>query len=118
MQTTVATTLIESREEWTKATDYVGWTCLYSATINGDIDLINVLIEKKANPRAQTERRGQPMHWVAEGRNVDAIILLQEIGAEISALDNDSSTPMHEVATYGWIEVIKAMADMGSSRNQ
>ena len=46
--------------------------------------------------------------------HVDAIKALKEAGADVSAQDNDGSTPMHWAAQNGHVDAIKALKEAGA----
>ncbi|MGE0206797.1 MAG: ankyrin repeat domain-containing protein [Candidatus Babeliales bacterium] len=89
------------------------FTPLHYAALEGDIEIINILIQCKANLNAQTDNGQTPLHWAKDGKTVKCLLSL---GALILK-DNNLETPLlyeigsplfEEDATDAAIELIKS----------
>jgi hypothetical protein len=102
---------------------YQSKTPLHSATHYGDLQMIQVLLEYKADVEAQDINGNTPLHFLSESspladdlfqlRNVIGILL--EHGADLNARNNDLRTPLHFVAQHGAVEVVRVLLEHGAS---
>jgi ankyrin repeat protein len=80
-------------------TDDLGATPLHWAASNGDIEMMNWLIEKKGDMNLYDDEGKYPVHWAAAYGTVEATQLLldrnNKFGASKPAQDNDGATPIY-----------------------
>jgi len=56
--------------------------------------------------------RDTPLHWVKNDAETAEVLL--EGGAEVNARNNEGNTPLHEAATFGFLETIKVLLEWGA----
>ena len=96
---------------------------LHSAAYYGDLQMVQVLLEHKADIEAQDDSGETPLHYLSRdmggGRQISQLHkvsrLLLEHGADINARDDDLSTPLHIAAEYGKFEVVRVLLEHGAS---
>jgi ankyrin repeat protein len=85
-----------------------GMTALHFAAQNGDIAVVQFLIEHGADIKAQdTVFSRTPLHFAAENGNLDTVKYLAEHGAEIQDKDGYGATALHYAAKNNKLDVIK-----------
>jgi ankyrin repeat protein len=106
-----------------------GVTPLIRAAFNGDVEMVRLLLEHKADPTIATADRQTPIHAVLAGRSqekqaVELIALLHKAGADVNvvALINHpeeirGGTALHYAVRKRQREVIKQLAALGIDMN-
>jgi len=69
-------------------------TPLHLASLNGDLDLARMLVERGADVSAQNKYGWTALHFASECGHVDLARMLVERGADVSAQDEDGSTAL------------------------
>ena len=54
-----------------------------------------------------------PLHYAAHHGHVDAVRVLEELGAFLEACDGDGAKPLHWAANQGRVEVVKTLIELG-----
>ena len=103
-------------------------TPLHSATYYGHLQMVQVLLEYKADVHARNNAGGTPLHFlhnesidtsrhtpsqIAQLHNVTRYLL--DHGADVNARSNDLLTPLHVAAQEGWVEVVRVLLEHGAS---
>ena len=95
---------------------------LLQALWNEDIDGVKDLLEKGADPNAQTSCGTRPLLIAAKKENTEIIKILVENGAKVDGKDNNGLTPLMSAASAGKasnVEVlIAAAADLNAKDNK
>ena len=73
--------------------DRGGWSALHNAARRGDVEIVRLLIDKKAKIDLLT-RGGTPLNSAAEKGHVEALQFLLEQGANANAQDSFERTPL------------------------
>ena len=106
---------------------YHDGTPLHSAAFYGHLQMVQVLLEHKADVNARADPGETPLHFLP--RNADGIprtpsqtsqlhnvarCLLYH-GADVNARNDSLSTPLHIAARNGWVEVVRVLLEHGAS---
>ena len=105
-----------------------GSTPFLLAARSGDIPLMRLLLELKADARLPNADNASPLLAAAgvgalgdgdeaaatEEEAVDAVKLLLELGADIDAVDDNGETAMHGAAYQSWGKVVELLAARGA----
>lgn len=78
-----------------------GWTPLHFACLNGNIDLVNLLLYNGAHTDAETTLKYTVLHLAAQKGHVEVFKLLINSGANLNATDMFNNTPLHYAAQNG-----------------
>ena len=93
-------------------------TPLHSAAYYGDLEMIQTLLDCKANVNARAERGSTPLGFALSGPHLgDARVVRLLLGhsadPNIPALRG--LTPLHHASEKGWIEVVRLLIEYGAS---
>lgn len=78
-----------------------GLTALHVAAHNGDVDIINLLIERGGSVAATDYDERTPLHVACARDQVDCSLILLLQSADVNARDSNGSTPLHYCAARG-----------------
>lgn len=94
-------------------------TPLHAASLNGNVDIARLLIERGADIDAPgKEYYGTPLHAAALNGNIDIVRLLIDEGADIDAPGTMRyGTPLFEAAFSGNIKIVRLLIDKGADIN-
>ncbi|XP_063220996.1 ankyrin repeat domain-containing protein 49-like [Bacillus rossius redtenbacheri] len=93
--------LLETDLQLMHVRDKDGYTPLHRACYNDHIDVVNHLLLKGANIRAETEDGWQPLHSSCMWNNYRCVAKLLDHGADINATSKGGQTPLHLAASNG-----------------
>jgi hypothetical protein len=104
---------------------YVRDTALHAAAAGYRVEIAKMLLAAGADVNAaKNHRRGQPLHYAADGysenpdwdpkRQVAMIRLLLDAGADISAQDKNGATPLHRAVRTRCAAAVKCLLDSGA----
>jgi len=100
-----------------------GVTPLNSAAWYGDLEMVQVLLDYKADVNARSDYSWTALHEASEGcdfapsnipRFPDVARLLLEHGADLNVLDSYSLTPLHVAARNGRVGVVRVLLEHGA----
>ena len=105
---------------------YAGDTALHVAAAAYRSEIAKLLLHAGADiSAAMNHRRGQPLHYAADGylknpnwdgkRQVATIRLLLDAGADIHAQDKNGATALHRAVRTRCADAVKALLDAGAN---
>lgn len=97
------------------ARDEKGLVPLHLAVINGNLDLMKLLLESGADPDAQSRTGYSPLHAAAALSEYAAAEILLEAGADPDITNRNGWTPLMEAARLGRLETAGLLAARGAS---
>jgi Ankyrin repeats (3 copies)/Ankyrin repeats (many copies) len=93
-------------------------TPLHSAAYYGDLEMVQVLLDCKANVNARAERGSTPLGFALSGpylSDARVVRLLLGHGADPGLPALRGLTPLHHASEKGWIEVVRLLIEHGVS---
>ena len=88
---------------------------LHDAAWSGDVALIEILIGAGAQVDARhTETGSTPLHYAAITNHVEAVAILLDKGAQISAASKTGATALHLAANRGYKEIVELLLGRGA----
>jgi ankyrin repeat protein len=119
--------LLIERNADTRVTDEYGNTVLHYLAGAGNIDLINILLNRNTESDENNEEQGRKilivdahnidqkslLHFAAEMGELCAVELLREKNADITACDVYGNNILHHAASSGNAELVKYLLDCG-----
>lgn len=84
---------------------------LLEATVRGDLQEVERLLDGGVNPDSHNEDGLTPLHQCAIDNNERIVRLLLRFGADVNAKDTEQWTPLHAAACCGYIEIVRLLID-------
>lgn len=102
-----------------EATDAFGYTPLHIAANEGNLTMVQLLIEGGANITAKTKTGYTPLHLSLLKNHMKVARLLCQKGADIQARDREKRTPLHVACAWGdeGAEAVQWLLVMGAHIN-
>ena len=97
-----------------------GWSPLHVAVMEGNLEIIELLLAKGADVDARDLNARSPLHYaIIYGKEADIVKVLLEKGADVNAKDNRfGMTPLHDAAVDRLNfkpDVVKLLIDYGAN---
>lgn len=110
----VAAALVANPKTNIEAQDKAGENAMMLAALNGDLDLVKLLIAKGA----EVNKKGwAPLHYAAANGHDDVVKLLLDQSAYIDAGSPNGTTPLMMAARGNHISTVKLLLDNGADLN-
>ena len=83
------------------AVDVEGRTALFFAAANGHLEIVELLLEKEADPDIANAQGNTALHWAcARGESGTVAWLSTEAGSDPNAVNSEGATPLHAAACH------------------
>lgn len=92
-----------------------GYTALHFAAFNGDLQLIQLLLSKKASLDVENFDGNTPLVMAVKGHQLQAIRELVKGGANINKATSIGSTAIHHAASMGYIDCMRLLKELGAN---
>ena len=110
----VAAALIADPKTDIEKLDAAGENAMMLAALNGDLELVKLLISKDA----EVNKKGwAPLHYAASNGNDDIVKLLLDHDAYIDAGSPNGTTPLMMASRGGHVSTVKLLLDSGADLN-
>lgn len=86
-------------------------TPLIIAAMAGNSDLIELLVEFKANLNSRDDAGAGGFHYAAARGHVDVVEMLVELGAQVNIENRQGMTPLMVAAANGRVEIVQILLD-------
>jgi uncharacterized protein len=96
-------------------TDDASRTAMHYAAINGNLQIIAILIKANAKLDPVDPLGDTPLHLAAEQNQTEAGKLLLDAGAEVDPQNKNGLTPLMIAASHGNLELVRALLAKGAS---
>jgi uncharacterized protein len=93
-------------------------TGLHYAAMNGNLEIIEILIKANAKLNLPDPLGDTPLHLAADQSQTEAAKLLLDAGAEVDPQNRDGITPLMIAANRGDLELVEALLAKGASPNK
>ena len=98
---------------WTNPND--GATALHAASIDGEADAAQILIQSGARLDSRTIDGFAPLHCAAQEGHLDTVQILLAAGAPVNAVSASGHTALHSAAQGGHAAAVKALIEAGAN---
>jgi len=89
-------------------------TPLHYAVINGDIELVEMLLNRGVNINVENWCGNTPLHNAVKSKKIEHIEFLLKNGAYVNARNSDTVTPLHLAVEKGSKEIVKLLLKHGA----
>ena len=96
------------------ARDHTGWTPLYMAATDGQLETTRMLLEHGAAINTLIDGGYTPLHAASTEGHVEVVRLLLECGADPNACARDGSTPSDLASDRGWGKLVELLSEYGA----
>ncbi|MEE9593014.1 MAG: ankyrin repeat domain-containing protein, partial [Thermoplasmata archaeon] len=109
--------LVESDRLWVDRYSFDGWTPLHLGAHFGSVDVLRTLLANGANHRATSHNSNgnQPLQAAAAGRQIEAVTLLLEAGADPDADSESGFTALRTAAASGDVDMTRNLLESGAT---
>ncbi|MGC2523437.1 MAG: ankyrin repeat domain-containing protein [Stellaceae bacterium] len=90
-------------------------TAMHIAAINGNLQIIAILIKADAKLNPVDQLGDTPLHLAADRNQTEAAKLLLDSGAEVDPQNKDGMTPLMIAANRGNLELVRALLAKGAN---
>jgi ankyrin repeat protein len=97
------------------------WTPLHSAALDGDTEMVQILVELNADINAEAVDMSTPLHFASNNflnrdslNKVKVARCLLEHGADANSRREDGFTPLHNALKCGLVEVARVLIEHGA----
>ena len=99
--------------------DGVGWTPLHYAAVEGNKEVVELLITKGADVNAKDDQSGEtPLHFAAFSGHKEIVELLIAKGADVNAKDDDGKTPLDSAIRRKHSEIADLLRKHGAKTGE
>nr|XP_042907959.1 uncharacterized protein LOC107440000 [Parasteatoda tepidariorum] len=82
-------------------------TLLHYAAWKGLVDIIQILLQNKANPNIVGKNNSTPLHYASKSGNIKVVKILLENGATYNAMSTAGKTPLDLASSKDIIDLLK-----------
>lgn len=111
----VCADMLKANPDLVNCVEAGGFSALHFAAFNGDLQLMDVLLEFKANVEIANYDGNTPMMMAAKVKQFGAIRKLAEAGANINFATSTGCTAAHFAASMGDLETVRYLASLGAT---
>ncbi len=94
-----------------------GWSCMHEAAMNGDCEVIKMLLRHGISVNCTNSDNWTPLHAAVHKGNLSAVELLILSGADVNACSKGKWTPLHEAAKCNRLNVVGLLLDHRANKN-
>eukprot|EP01095_Lingulamoeba_sp_RSL-Kostka_P012438 TRINITY_DN4947_c1_g1_i1.p1 TRINITY_DN4947_c1_g1~~TRINITY_DN4947_c1_g1_i1.p1 ORF type:complete len:322 (+),score=72.24 TRINITY_DN4947_c1_g1_i1:131-1096(+) len=92
-------------------------TALQISSYNGHLNVLNILLQSKADISSQSDQGYSSLFYAAQNGNVNCAKFLIENGAEVDQISINLASPLYVAAQNGHAEMIKLLASSKANIN-
>lgn len=92
-------------------TGKLGETFSAIAARHGHLDLFEESAEHKVDINKANVLGNSPIHMAILSNHIDLVLSLVKRSADLNKANNEGNTPMHLAAAYGYLQIVKILAD-------
>lgn len=87
--------------------DVYGNTLLHLAVSSGNIQIVDLLLEKKASPVAKRKDEQSPVHLCTKNDSVEILKKLIAAGGNLNDVDKENETILHKAASHNKEQILE-----------
>jgi len=101
-----------------ESTDRFGRTSLHLASLRGDTEIVELLLEAGANVNIKNKFGWTPLHLAAREGHIDIVQMLLEAGANIGAKNKFGRTPLDYAVKHRHTDIVRMLVSNKYQRDE
>ncbi len=97
--------------------DENGWTPLFYAVQDGQVEAVGLLLEHGASSRYRADDRSTPLHHAGSSGVSGVLREMLEQEVDVDLVDGDGNTALHHAAGWGRLDNIRMLLAAGAATN-
>lgn len=106
--------MVKEKPELANAVEAGGFAALHFAAFNGDMEMIRLLLEHKADANIENMDGNTPLVMAVKGRQLEAIRVLVNAGADVNKESDSGSTAAHYAASMAYLDCLRLLVELGA----
>ena len=106
--------LLNRNPKLTKKKDSLGQTPLHHAAYCGQTEIVQLLLEKKADVNCQDEKGATALRQAAQQGHLEIVKVLLEKKADVNCRSKEGATALHVAAVNGHLEIVRLLLESGA----
>ena len=86
--------------------DEKGFTALHYSCDDGNIKIVEILLNLKCEPNVKNNEKETPLHFASKKGYFDICKKLVENGALINIYNSENNSPFHYACTHNYVEIV------------
>ncbi|KAG5493000.1 hypothetical protein JKF63_01581 [Porcisia hertigi] len=91
-----------------------GYAALHFAAFNGDVEMMGLLLEYKADLNIENMDGNTPLVMAVKGRKLECIRILANAGADVNKESDTGSSAAHYAASMGFLDCLRLLVQLGA----
>ncbi|KAG5503905.1 hypothetical protein GH5_04758 [Leishmania sp. Ghana 2012 LV757] len=106
--------MLHEKPDLVNSAEAGGYSALHFAAFNGDVQMIYLLLEYKADTNIENMDGNTPLVMGVKGRQLECIRILANAGADVNKASASGSTAAHFAASMGYVDCLRLLVELGA----
>lgn len=106
--------MLKDKPELVNSVEAGGYSALHFAAFNGDVEMLQLLLEHKADLNAENFDGNTPLVMAVKGNQRESIRMLVNAGADVNHESDSGSTAAHYAASMAYLDCLRLLVELGA----
>ncbi|KAG5477668.1 hypothetical protein LSCM1_04961 [Leishmania martiniquensis] len=106
--------MLQEKPDLVNSVEAGGYAALHFAAFNGDVQMLHLLLDHKADPNIENMDGNTPLVMCVKGRQLECIRILVNGGADVNKASTSGSTAAHFAASMGYVDCLLLLVELGA----